>query len=79
MRPLAPTCSKEEYNIFALGTRRFSYFEFDGDDLYAAMAGLAQTEVKKKWDAEVTVWVEPEAADGAGVQFMELERVFYCP
>jgi L-rhamnose mutarotase len=67
------------YNIFAFGTRLFSYMEFDGDDLDAAMAALAQTEVKKKWDAEVTVWVESEAGDGAGVQFLELERVFYCP
>jgi len=24
------------------------------------------------------VWVEAEAEDGGGVQFMELERVFYC-
>jgi L-rhamnose mutarotase len=67
------------YNIFAFGTQLFSFMEFDGDDLDAALAALAQTEVKRRWDAEVTVWVEPEAAEGAGVQFMELERVFYCP
>ena len=67
------------YNIFAFGTRLFSYMEFDGDDLDAAMAKLTRTDVKKRWDAEVTVWVEPAAEDGSGVQFMELERVFYCP
>jgi L-rhamnose mutarotase len=67
------------YSIWAFGTRLFSYFEFDGDDLDAAMAALTRTDVKRKWDAEVTVWVEPKAADGADVQFMELERVFYCP
>jgi L-rhamnose mutarotase len=67
------------YNIFAFGTRLFSYMEFDGDDLDAAMARLTRTDVKKRWDAEVTVWVEPEAEVGSGVQFMELERVFYCP
>jgi L-rhamnose mutarotase len=65
------------YNIFAFGTRLFAYMEFDGDDLGAALAGLEQTEIKKRWNAEVTRWVEPEAADGAGVQFMQIERVFY--
>ncbi len=29
--------------------------------------------------AEVTAWVAPEAEEGAGIQFMELERIFYCP
>lgn len=72
-------CGVHNYSIFALGTRLFAYMEYDGDDLGAALAALEQTEVKKRWNAEVTVWVEPEAADGAGVQFMELERVFYCP
>jgi L-rhamnose mutarotase len=67
------------YSIWSFGTRLFSYFEFHGDDLDAALAALACTDVKKRWDADVTVWVEPEAADGAAVQFMTLERVFYCP
>ena len=67
------------YNVFAFGTRLFATMEFDGDDLDAALALLARTDVKTRWDAEVPVWVEPEAEDGAGVQFMELERVFYCP
>jgi L-rhamnose mutarotase len=53
--------------------------QYFGDDLGAALAALEQTEIKKHWNAAVTVWVEPEAADGTGVQFMELERVFYCP
>ena len=53
--------------------------EIDGDDPYEALGRLAQTEIKKKWDAEVTVWVAPEAQEGTGLQFMELERIFYCP
>jgi L-rhamnose mutarotase len=67
------------YNIFAFGTRLVAYMEFAGDDLDAALAALEQTEIKKQWNAEVTAWVEPEAADGTSVQFLQLERVFYCP
>ena len=39
---------------------------------------LAKTGVKKKWDEEVGIWVSPEAEEGSGVQFMELETIFYC-
>jgi len=67
------------YSIYALGNRVFAYMEVDGDDAYAALGALAQTDIKKRWDAEVTAWVAPEAEDGAGIQFMELERIFYCP
>lgn len=67
------------YSIFALGTRVFAYMEIDGDDPLRAFEVLAQTDIKKQWDEEVTVWVQPEAVDGAGIQFMELERIFYCP
>jgi hypothetical protein len=47
--------------------------------VYAALNNLAQTDIKKKWDQKVTAWVLPEAEEGSGVQFMELERIFYCP
>lgn len=67
------------YSIFAFGTRVFAYMEIDGDDPHEAMARVAATDIKKKWDEEVTVWVQPEAAEGSGVQFMELESIFYCP
>jgi L-rhamnose mutarotase len=67
------------YSIFAFGTRMFAYMEVDGDDAAGALQALEQTDIKKKWNAEVTIWVEPEAAEGTGVQFLELERVFYCP
>lgn len=67
------------YSIYAFGTRVFAYMEIDGDDVYEAFNTLAQTDIKKKWDAEVTAWVAPEAEDGAGIQFMELEPIFYCP
>ena len=67
------------YSIYAFGTRVFAYMEIDGDDVYAALTTLAQTDIKKKWDAEVTAWVAPEAEDGTGIQFMELEPIFYCP
>lgn len=67
------------YSIFAFGTRVFAYMEIDGDDPYQALTVLAQTDIKKKWDEEVTVWVLPEATEGSGIQFMELEPVFYCP
>lgn len=67
------------YSIFAFGTRVFAYMEIDGDDPYQALNILAQTDIKKKWDEEVTVWVLPEAVEGSGIQFMELESIFYCP
>jgi len=73
------------YSIYALpegpkgGRRVFAYMEVDSDDVYAALNTLAETDIKKKWDAEVTAWVRPEAVEGGGIQFMELERIFYCP
>ena len=67
------------YSIFAFGTRVFAYLEVDGDDVYAALDRLAQTTVKRRWDAEVTAWVLPEAAEGTGIQFLALEPIFYCP
>lgn len=73
------------YSIFELpqapgdGFRRvFAYMEVDGDDPAAALAALAETDIKKKWDREVTVWVMPEAIEGNGIQFLELERIFFC-
>lgn len=68
------------YNIFAFGTRVFAYMEYDGDaDVQVAMDRLQQTDIKKKWDEEVTIWVLPEAKEGMPIQFLELERIFYCP
>jgi len=67
------------YSIFAFGTRVFAYMEIEGDDPLDALNRLAQTEIKKHWDEEVTVWVLPEAEEGKGIQFMELEPIFYCP
>lgn len=73
------------YSIFAFpdapaggGTRVFAYMEIDGDDVLEAFNALAQTEIKKQWDAEVTAWVLPEAVEGSGVQFMPLEPIFFC-
>jgi L-rhamnose mutarotase len=73
------TVGIHNYSIFAFGTRVFAYMEIDGDDVYQAFNTLAATEIKKRWDAEVTTWVLPEAAEGCGIQFMELEPIFYCP
>jgi L-rhamnose mutarotase len=66
------------YSIFAFGTRVFAYMEVDGD-VTTALDRLTQTDVKRKWDQEVTVWVMPEAEAGTGIQFMELEQIFYSP
>jgi L-rhamnose mutarotase len=74
------------YSIFALPdaetsghTRVFAYLEIDGDDVLAVFNTLAQTGIKKRWDAKVAAWVLPEAVEGSGVQFMPLEPIFYCP
>lgn len=65
------------YSIFAMGTRMFAYLEVDGNDVYQALGRLGETEVMKKWNDEVGAWVLPEAEEGIGIQFMELEHVFY--
>jgi len=74
------------YSIFALpadadqtGRRVFAYMEIDGEDPNAVLSALAETDIKKKWDEEVTVWVLPNAVEGGGIQFLELERIFFCP
>jgi L-rhamnose mutarotase len=67
------------YSLFAFGHRVFAYMEVDGEDIDAARRAVAETDIKRRWDAEVTIWVEPEAEDGSGMRFMQLERIFYCP
>lgn len=68
------------YSIFAFGTRVFAYMEYEGqDDIQDALERLSQTDTKKKWDEEVTVWVLPDAQEGVPIQFLELEPIFYCP
>ena len=67
------------YNIFAFGQRCFAYFEIEGDDVQAALDAVTNTDVKARWDEQVTVWVEPEAGEGTDEQFLELERIFFCP
>lgn len=66
------------YSIFAMGTRMFAYLEVDGNDVYQALGRLGETEVMKKWNEEVGAWVLPEAEEGSGIQFMELDHIFYC-
>lgn len=66
------------YSIFALGNQMFAYMEVDGD-IGAALGKLGETAVYKRWAVEVNPWVMPEAVDGCGIQFMEIEPIFYCP
>ncbi len=66
------------YNIFALGDRMFAYLEVDGD-IDEALATLGETDVYKRWAVEVNPWVKPEATDGGGIQFMEIDQIFFCP
>lgn len=66
------------YSIYAFGTRVFAYFEVEGD-AQKALDRLSATEVKKRWDEEVTRFVLPSADESTEVQFMELETIFYCP
>ena len=67
------------FNCFAFGTRVFAYLEIEGDDVYEVLGRVALTPIKRKWDAEVGVQVLPEAEDGCGIQFLELEHIFYSP
>lgn len=67
------------YSIFALGDRMFAYMEVEGDDVNAALARLAETDVYRRWAEVVGPWLMPEAVDGSGVRFLELESIFYCP
>ncbi|MFJ9243706.1 L-rhamnose mutarotase [Streptomyces sp. NPDC101776] len=54
------------YSIHLLGDRLFSYFEYDGDDLAADLASMAEDEATRRWwelTAPCQVRV-PEAAPG---------------
>ena len=64
------------YNIFAFGTRVFAYLEVDDDE---ALARVQEAEVMDRWNEKVLPWVLSEAEEGSGIQFMELEQIFYCP
>lgn len=66
------------YSIFAFGTRTFAYFEVDGDPR-EALDRLSATEVKKRWDLQVTRLVLPTADDSTDEQFLELESIFFSP
>jgi L-rhamnose mutarotase len=67
------------FNCFAFGTRIFAYLEIEGDDVYEALGKVAQTPVKKKWDAKVMPWLEPKVAEDSDLQFLEIEQIFYSP
>jgi L-rhamnose mutarotase len=67
------------YCIYAFGMRMFAHMEVGSDDPDQAMAQLQQTLTMKRWNEKVLPWVQPEAEDGTGIQFMELEQIFYCP
>ncbi len=62
-----------------IGHRIFAYLETEDDDVYEALTRAAQTPIKKEWDAKVLPWLKPEASEGCGVQFLEIERIFYSP
>jgi L-rhamnose mutarotase len=66
------------YSIFAFGTRVFAYMEVDDGNVQDALARLSATEIKQRWDAEVTTFVMPEAVEGSSIQFMQLEPIFFC-
>ena len=67
------------FHCFAFGYRIFAYLETEDDDVYEVLGRVAQTPVKQKWDAKVVPWLQPEAAEGSGVMFLDLESVFYSP
>lgn len=68
------------FNAFAFNNLVFGYLEIEeGKDVFEVLDELGKTEIKQKWDKEVTVWVLPEVEEGSGIQFMEMERIFYVP
>lgn len=67
------------FQCFAFDNRIFAYLETEDDDVYEVLNRVAQTPIKQKWDAKVVPWLQPEAAEGCGVMFLEIERVFYSP
>jgi L-rhamnose mutarotase len=64
------------YNIFSFGTRIFAYLEVEDDD---SLSNVQKAAVMDKWNKKVLPWVLPEAEEGSGIQFMELEQIFFCP
>ena len=77
-RPL-PSTAYTTSTATHLEQRVFAYLEIEGDDVLQVLGEVAKTEIKKKWDAEVTVQVLPTAADDCDQQFLEIERIFYAP
>ena len=67
------------FNCYAFGTQIFAYLEIEGDDVYEVLGRVAETETKKRWDALVMPWLEPEAVDGCGKTFLEIEHIFHSP
>jgi L-rhamnose mutarotase len=67
------------FNCYAFGTRVFATLEIEDDDVYEALAKAARTEVKRRWDAQVTIHVLPDAGEDTGKQFLQLERIFHSP
>lgn len=68
------------FSVWAFGTRLFGYLEIpDDEDVYDLLGKVGETDIKIKWDEEVTVHVLSEAEEGTNIQFLELEEIFYVP
>lgn len=64
-------------SIWTAGNYAFLYAEIEGDSFAEAMAEVDATEIKQKWQAEMNPLLEDEAIPGTGVQFMEMEEIWY--
>jgi len=65
------------FSIWAAGNVAFLYAEVEDDSFAEAMARVDATEVKQRWQADMNPMLEDEAIPGTGVQFMEMEEIWY--
>ncbi len=67
------------YSIFLRDGLLLAYFEYDGDDLAADLAAMAQDERTREWWTLTDPLQEPVASAAEGEWWAPLEEVFHTP
>lgn len=65
------------YSIFHKDGYLFAYFEYEGDDLLAAMAQAVSTERTQAWNELMSGMQEPLATRAEGEWWATMEEVFH--
>ncbi len=65
------------FSIWAAGGYAFLYTEVENNNFNEAMAKVDATEIKQRWQVEMNPMLEDEAIPGSGIQFIEMEEIWY--